>query len=69
MDVGGMSDGCSGTDALPGKPDTGNSKVEKVGRSVRVSTDIRLDAVELNRQQTLRLVPVWYRPMVVSRWS
>lgn len=35
-----------------------NSKVEKVGRSVRVSADIRLDAVELNRQQTLRLVPV-----------
>ena len=35
-----------------------NSKVEKVGRSVRVSVDIRLDAVELNRQQTLRLVPV-----------
>ena len=34
-----------------------NSKVEKVGRSVRVSTDIRLDAVELNRQQTLRLGP------------
>ena len=25
-----------------------NSKVEKVGRSVRVSADIRLDAVELN---------------------
>lgn len=35
-----------------------NSKVEKVGRSVRVSAGIRLDAVELNRQQTLRLVPV-----------
>lgn len=35
-----------------------NSKVEKVGRSVRVNAGIRLDAVELNRQQTLRLVPV-----------
>lgn len=35
-----------------------NSKVEKVGRSVRVEAGIRLDGVELNRQQSLRLVPV-----------
>lgn len=35
-----------------------NTKVEKVGRSVRVEADIRLDGVELNRQQALRLVPV-----------
>lgn len=35
-----------------------NTKVEKVGRSVRVEADIRVDGVELNRQQALRLVPV-----------
>lgn len=35
-----------------------NTKVEKVERSVRVEADIRLDGVELNRQQALRLVPV-----------
>ncbi len=35
-----------------------NTKVDKVGRSVRVEADIRLDGVELNCQQALRLVPV-----------
>lgn len=35
-----------------------NRSVEKVGRNVQVSADIRLDEMKLNRQQTLRLVPV-----------
>lgn len=35
-----------------------NRSVEKVGRNVQVSADIRLDGMKLNRQQTLRLVPV-----------
>lgn len=35
-----------------------NRAIEKVGHNVKVSADIRLDGMKLNRQQALRLVPV-----------